>query len=70
VRAAGAARPRNEYLRWPRTENLKLANQLITFGNVKMDQLMTHQVSPDNLQETYEMIRDRSEPFLQIAIKW
>ena len=70
VRAAGAAAPKTEYLRWPRDENLKMASGLVASGDVSIEGLVTHQIKPEELQKTYEMIRDRSEPYLQILINW
>lgn len=70
VRAAGAASNRNEYLRWPRTENLKMSKKLIENGTVKIESLITHKIKSTDLQKAYEMIRDRSEPYMQIAVQW
>lgn len=70
VRAAGAPNPKNEYIRWPRTENLKMAAQLIEKGAISIEPLITHKIAPENMQNSYEMIRDRSEAYLQIIVEW
>ncbi|MCB1493306.1 MAG: zinc-binding alcohol dehydrogenase [Rhodobiaceae bacterium] len=70
VRATGAASPRNEFLRWPRAENLDMAATLLKRGKLVSDGLVTHRVKPEDMPGAYAMIVDRTEPFLQVAVDW
>lgn len=70
VRASGAAAPRGEFLRWPRTENLKLATQYLERGFIRTKHMVSHRIKPSELNEAYQMIENGSSSYGQIVINW
>ena len=70
VRASGAADKRGEFVRWPRTENLKLAAKLVGEGRLRVTSLLTHKLKPAELEKAYGIIDSKSEPYSMMALDW
>lgn len=70
VRASGAAGDRGEFLRWPRAENLKLATKLLGNGHLEVESLISHRFKPEQLEEAYQIVQAKSEPYLLMVLDW
>ncbi|MBN1356799.1 bi-domain-containing oxidoreductase [bacterium] len=58
------------YVRWTEKRNMEAFQQLIHSGVVKLDYLTTHTFDLDESPRAYDLILNRSEPFLGIIIQY
>jgi predicted dehydrogenase len=58
------------YVRWTERRNMEAFQQLVHSGRIDLDCLTTHEVSLEEAPRAYDMIVNRSEPFLGIIIKY
>lgn len=58
------------YVRWTENRNMAAFQELIQRGRVDLDYLTTHEVSLERSPQAYDMIVNRSEPFLGVVIKY
>jgi len=58
------------YVRWTEKRNMEAFQELIHSGRIDIDYLTTHEVSLDEAPKAYDLIVNRSEPFLGIVIKY
>jgi threonine dehydrogenase-like Zn-dependent dehydrogenase len=70
VRASGANGDRSEFVRWPRTENLKLASSYLHAGKMSVSSLISHRLKPEELVDAYEIVRTKSEPYMLMVLDW
>lgn len=70
VRATGVVENNNPFNRWDRDRTMQLAFDLVSKGLVNNESIVTHSVSYKNAAELYNMIVDKTEPYLQTMIHW
>jgi len=58
------------YVRWTEKRNMEAFHDLVHSGKIDIDFLTTHEVTLDEAPQAYDMILNRSEPFLGIVIKY
>lgn len=58
------------YVRWTENRNMQAFQELIRTGKINPDFLTTHEFSLAEAPKAYDMIVNRSEPFLGILIKY
>lgn len=58
------------YVRWTEKRNMEAFQGLLHSGRIDIDYLTTHEVSLEEAPQAYDMIVNRSEPFLGIVIKY
>ena len=58
------------YVRWTEQRNMQAFLDLLAEGKINMDDLLTHTFTFEQAPDAYQMIVDRSEPFLGIALKY
>lgn len=58
------------YVRWTENRNMQAFQDLIHSGRIRLDYLTTHEVSLEDAPKAYDMILNRTEPFLGIVIKY
>lgn len=58
------------YVRWTEKRNMQAFQQLVHSGSISLDYLTTHQFPLDQAPQAYNMILERSEPFLGIVIRY
>jgi predicted dehydrogenase/threonine dehydrogenase-like Zn-dependent dehydrogenase len=58
------------YVRWTENRNMAAFLQLVSDGSVDLSFLTTHEFEFRNAPEAYEMIMERSEPFVGIVLKY
>jgi predicted dehydrogenase/threonine dehydrogenase-like Zn-dependent dehydrogenase len=58
------------YVRWTEKRNMQAFQELLASGRVNLDYLTTHEFPLERAPEAYQMILDRSEPFLGIVLKY
>jgi len=58
------------YVRWTEKRNMAAFQELVRYGSVNVAPLTTHEVALDDAPMAYEMIVDRSEPFLGVLIRY
>jgi len=55
---------------WTRERNLDLVLDLLADGSLKADELISHRIRPEEIQETYEALIERPADFLGVLIEW
>ena len=55
---------------WTRERNLDLVLNLFADGALKSEDLISHHIQPDDVEETYEMLIRRPQDFLGVLIEW
>ncbi|AGF78355.1 putative dehydrogenase [Desulfocapsa sulfexigens DSM 10523] len=58
------------YVRWTENRNMAAFQELIRTEKINLDFLTTHEFSLEDAPEAYDMVVNRSEPFLGILIKY
>jgi polar amino acid transport system substrate-binding protein len=58
------------YVRWTEKRNMEAFQQLILDGNINIDYLTTHLIDFDKSPEAYDMILNKTEPYLGIVLKY
>ena len=58
------------YVRWTENRNMQAFQDLVHSGRIDVEYLTTHEFSLDEVAQAYDMILNRSEPFLGIALKY
>ncbi len=58
------------YVRWTEKRNMEAFQELLASGRINLDYLTTHEFPLERAPEAYQMILDRSEPFLGILLKY
>lgn len=58
------------YVRWTEKRNMEAFQELVHSGRIDIDYLTTHEVALEQAPQAYDMIVNRSEPFLGIVIKY
>jgi predicted dehydrogenase/threonine dehydrogenase-like Zn-dependent dehydrogenase len=58
------------YVRWTENRNMQSFLRLVEDGKIDLSFLTTHEVVFRDAQDAYEMILDRSEPFVGIVLKY
>lgn len=58
------------YVRWTEKRNMEAFQDLVHSGRINIDYLTTHEVPLEDAPKAYDMILNRSEPFLGILIKY
>jgi predicted dehydrogenase/threonine dehydrogenase-like Zn-dependent dehydrogenase len=58
------------YVRWTEKRNMQAFQELLNSGRINIDYLTTHEFSLDDAPKAYDMIVDRSEPYLGIVLKY
>lgn len=58
------------YVRWTEKRNMEAFQELVHRERIDIDYLTTHEVSLEEAPQAYDMIVNRSEPFLGIVIKY
>lgn len=58
------------YVRWTEKRNMEAFQELVHSGRINIDYLTTHEVPLEEAPKAYDMILNRSEPYLGILIKY
>ncbi len=58
------------YVRWTEKRNMEAFQELVHSRRIDIDYLTTHEASLEQAPQAYDMIVNRSEPFLGILIKY
>ncbi|MCJ7603813.1 MAG: bi-domain-containing oxidoreductase [Desulfobulbaceae bacterium] len=58
------------YVRWTENRNMAAFQELVRTGKINLDFLTTHEFSLEEAPKAYDMVVNRSEPFLGILIKY
>ncbi|NLT49158.1 MAG: Gfo/Idh/MocA family oxidoreductase [Clostridiales bacterium] len=58
------------YVRWTEKRNMEAFQDLLHSGRMDIDYLTTHQVPLEEAPKAYDMILNRTEPFLGIVIRY
>jgi predicted dehydrogenase/threonine dehydrogenase-like Zn-dependent dehydrogenase len=58
------------YVRWTEKRNMEAFQQLLANGAINLDYLTTHEFSLEDAPKAYDMIVNKSEPYLGIIIKY
>ncbi len=58
------------YVRWTENRNMEAFQELVHSGRIDLDYLTTHEFPLEGASEAYNMIVNRSEPFMGIALKY
>lgn len=58
------------YVRWTEKRNMQAFQELVHRGRINIDYLTTHEFTLEQAPQAYDMIVNRSEPFLGIILKY
>lgn len=58
------------YVRWTENRNMQAFQELIHSGRIDLDYLSTHEFPFEDAPKAYDMIVNRSEPFLGVVLKY
>ncbi len=58
------------YVRWTENRNMQAFQELIRNGSIDLDYLTTHEFSFDNAPDAFDIVVNKTEPFLGIALKY
>ena len=58
------------YVRWTEKRNMEAFQQLVLDGTINIDYLTTHTIDFDKSPEAYDMILNKTEPYLGIVLKY
>ena len=58
------------YVRWTEKRNMEAFQQLLANGSINLDYLTTHEFSLQDAPKAYDMIVNKSEPYLGIILKY
>jgi predicted dehydrogenase/threonine dehydrogenase-like Zn-dependent dehydrogenase len=58
------------YVRWTEKRNMEAFQQLLANGSINLDYLTTHEFSLEDAPKAYDMIVNKSEPYLGIILKY
>jgi len=58
------------YVRWTENRNMQAFQQLVHTGRIQLDYLTTHEFDLDDAASAYDLILNRSEPFLGIVLRY
>lgn len=58
------------YVRWTEKRNMEAFQELIQSGKINLEYLTTHAFSFDDTPKAYDMVADKTEPFLGIVLKY
>jgi len=58
------------YVRWTEKRNMQAFQELVHSGRIDLDYLTTHEFTLEHAPQAYDMIVNRSEPFLGIILKY
>jgi len=58
------------YVRWTENRNMQAFQHLVHSGQIQLGHLTTHEFRLDDAPQAYDMIVNRSEPFLGILIRY
>jgi len=58
------------YVRWTEKRNMESFQRLIEKGLIKLDYLTTHQFDFDDAPKAFDMVANKTEPYIGIALKY
>lgn len=58
------------YVRWTEKRNMEAFQQMLADGQIHIDYLTTHEFSLDDAPKAYDMVVNKTEPYLGILIKY
>lgn len=58
------------YVRWTEQRNMEAFQQLLASGAINIDYLTTHEFSLDEAPRAYDMIVNKTEPYLGVILKY
>ena len=58
------------YVRWTEKRNMQAFQELIQTGKIDLEYLTTHEFSFEDAPKAYDMVADKTEPFLGIVLKY
>ncbi len=58
------------YVRWTENRNMSAFQELVHAGKIDLGYLTTHEFSLEEAPKAYDMVVDRSEPFLGIVLRY
>jgi len=58
------------FVRWTEKRNMEAFQELLYSGKINIDYLTTHEFSFDDTPKAYDMIAEKTEPFLGIVLKY
>jgi predicted dehydrogenase len=58
------------YVRWTEKRNMEAFQHMIHSGSIKLDYLTTHEFPLEDAPKAYDMIVNKTEPYLGIALKY
>lgn len=58
------------YVRWTENRNMQAFAELITDKKINIDSLISHTFDFNNIPNAYQMIIDKSEPFVGVVVKY
>ena len=58
------------YVRWTENRNMQAFAALLAEGKIEMQPLLTHQYAFEQAPEAYQLILDKSEPFVGITLRY
>jgi len=70
VRATGTVGAPNPFNPWTRDATMRLAADMVFKGRVQNDALITHRIRVEDARDAYQMVVDKTEPYLQIILDW
>lgn len=70
VRATGTAGAATPFNPWTREATMRLAAEMVFKGSVQNDALITHRIQMKDARDAYQMIVDKTEPYLQVVMNW
>lgn len=58
------------YVRWTENRNMQAFQYLLNTGKIDINYMSTHEFEFDNAPEAFDLVVNRSEPFIGIALKY
>jgi len=58
------------YVRWTENRNMQAFVELVELGQIKIDELITHQFAFENAKSAYQLIMDRTEPLCGMILEY
>jgi predicted dehydrogenase len=58
------------YVRWTENRNMQAFQELLRSGKINIDYLTTHEFAFDDTPKAYDMVAEKTEPFLGIILKY
>lgn len=58
------------YVRWTEKRNMEAFQQLLSTGRINIDYLTTHEFNFDDAPKAFDLVVNKTEPFIGIALKY